>query len=278
MRKKVTEKNKKRKPRTRAVVTKKQQELLWLGAQRLMGEAITPKEKTEKNLIIVTARVLDVSPFGINILGTLPYINKLGLDQKAHQYHKNVKYIYKWIKRAKDDTEKAICDCKLMDGKKELCDWISGECSPSTIKMGTLKGYQNHMAQTRARNRAILETFGSRIHEEMIKNVQALYQKGQDIDVEIPALAGSVSTSIEEIVDNKPRARTQTPAAAPVNNTVMKDKKIAELKARAQGKNDKEKAAYITKITSFKIDEKFNISQGVATLALARLLDTESKK
>jgi len=62
------------------------------------------------------------------------------------------------------------------------------------------------------------------------------------------------------------------------NKTEIRDKKVVELKARAKGRNDKEKAAYISKVTTFKIDERFNISQGVATMALARLLDAESKK
>jgi hypothetical protein len=179
--------------------SKESKKAMWLGAQRLMNKPNNQQEVKERNLILLTARVLGVSPFGINILGNMPYINKLGLTQKAKEYAKNIQFKYQWIKYANDDTEKAICACKIMDGNKELTDWVVGECSPSTQKMSTLKGYQNHMAQTRARNRAILEAFGTQIHEEMMLNIQKLYTKKEITEKDVEKIGNSVSTSAEEI-------------------------------------------------------------------------------
>jgi hypothetical protein len=172
---------------------------VWLGAQRMMNKPMTPQETRERNLILVTARVLGVSPFGINILGNIPYINKLGLVQKAREYEPNVRFKYNWIKYANDDTEKAICACKLEVKGEELTDWVIGECSPSTQKMGTLKGYQNHMAQTRARNRAIREAFEVIIHKEMLANLFRLYRKKEIDDKEVQIIGNAATVSAEEI-------------------------------------------------------------------------------
>jgi len=172
---------------------------IWLGAQRLMNKPQTPQEIKERNLILVTAKVLGVSPFGVNILGNIPYINKLGLTQKAKEYKPNIQFKYNWVKYANDDTEKAICACKLVEEDKDLTDWVIGECSPSTQKMGTLKGYQNHMAQTRARNRAILEAFGVKIHEEMLANITKLYEQKQITDQEAQVIGSAAIVSAEEI-------------------------------------------------------------------------------
>lgn len=178
---------------------------VWLGSQVLMGK-FPPgsKEANDQKLVLMTARVLDVSPFGINILGSVPYINKLGLTQKANQYGKGKEtFEYKWVKIAMDDAEKAICECRVLKDGKPITDWVMGECSPKTMKMGTLTGYQNHMAQTRARNRAILEAHGVQIHEDMMANIHKLYHGGSLQEEQAAALsqfAGkTTSSSVEEI-------------------------------------------------------------------------------
>lgn len=196
---------------TKAVAKKensKKQEI-WAGAQHLMGR--TPegtKEMRERRLILLTAKVLGVSPFGVNILGSVPYINKLGLMQKAKEYEPEVKFAYNFIQLAKDDAEKAIVSCMLKDhDDKPMTDWIMGECSPSSMKMGTLKGYQNHMAQTRARNRAILEAFGARIHEDMMEKIQQQYLNGkiteEQKDKVIMEMGPAGTASAEEIQEEK---------------------------------------------------------------------------
>lgn len=188
-----------------AVKPENKKKEVWLGSQSLMS-GVTPnsKEAKERALINMTARVLDVSPFGVNILGSLPYINELGLRQKNEAYGKGKnQFKYNWVKRAMDDAEKAICECKIVCGDKDVTDWITGECSPSTMKMGTLKGYQNHMAQTRARNRAIKEAYGVNIHEDMMANIHKLYTGKNITEVQKNALeyhAGkATSVSVEEI-------------------------------------------------------------------------------
>jgi hypothetical protein len=181
-----------------------QKKAVWLGAQRLMQRPQTSQEERERKLILLAAKVLGVSPFGVNILGSLPYINKLGLTQKLSEYAPNARLEYEWVKFAEDDIQKAICKARVVDANgKPLCDWVVGECSPSTQRMGTLKGYQNHMAQTRARNRAILEAFGVRIHEEMLANIEELYGRKEITDKEVTALGSATTTSAEEVQEEK---------------------------------------------------------------------------
>jgi len=168
---------------------------MWLGAQSLMTNG-----GKERELIITTSQVLRVSPFGVNILGNLPYINKLGLMQKATEYSPGVTFKYNWIRRAEGEDDKAICECKVVNKKgKDITDWVTGECSPSTLSMSTLKGYQNHLAQTRAKNRAINEAFGAKIHEDMMSRLYELTQKGSVKQEQAELIAGSSSTSAEEI-------------------------------------------------------------------------------
>ena len=197
------------KPQTRAVAKKSKKKLLWLGAQRLMAKPTTAQEEREKKIILLTAKVLDISPFGVNILGGLPYVNKLGLQQKVEQYRSGIQFKYEWEKVSQDDNDKAICKCKLVSNGKDLTDWVFGECSPSSIKMGTLKGYQNHMAQTRARNRAILEAFGLRIHEEMMENIEKLYQQEGITEGEAAQIGSATTTSAEEIQNAKKEQKQQ---------------------------------------------------------------------
>lgn len=194
-----------------------EKKLMWLGAQRLMTKASPgSKEEQEQKTIVLASRVLGVSPFGVNILGGMPYINKLGLVQKAKEYEPGIKFVYEWVKVAEDDIQKAIVKAKVIDAKgQELTDWIIGECSPSSMKMSTLKGYQNHMAQTRARNRAILEAFGDRIHVEMMKRIEILSQtKGEEkIDTKLLVQAGgAVNASAEEIQTDKSEYKKQSTA------------------------------------------------------------------
>jgi hypothetical protein len=203
------------KKNTEIVEKKETKKAMWLGSQALMGQVTKgSKDEKERQVVLMTARVLGVSPFGVNILGNLPYINKLGLSQKANDYsNSKVKYLYEWPQLALNDTDKAICKCKVLVDNVEKTDWIMGECSPVTMKMGTLKGYQNHMAQTRAKNRAILEAFGVKIHEEMTTNINALYQKKEITEKQKEALQSTVeratSTSIEEVEPEKGKKEVQ---------------------------------------------------------------------
>lgn len=193
------------------VVVKKEKnnKAVWLGSSILLAKATDPKEIKNHAMMKMTARVLNVSPFGVNILGSVPYINKLGLAEKAEQYGKGKQgFEYDWKQMATDEEMKAVCACRVTMGGKAVTDWVLGECSPSTIKMGTLKGYQNHMAQTRAKNRAILEWIGTKIHNEMMENIYLLYGKKEVDDRQagaLASLAGKSSTvSIEEVSSDKP--------------------------------------------------------------------------
>jgi hypothetical protein len=86
--------------------------------------------------------------------------------------------------------------------------------------MSTLKGYQNHMAQTRARNRAILETYGVKIHEEMMTNIQKMIGKKEVTEEVAGQIGGAITTSVEEAVidkNNKPEKIT-TPLKSSVKS------------------------------------------------------------
>jgi hypothetical protein len=149
-----------------------------------------------------------VSPFGVNILGGVTYINKVGRKQKLDQYGKGRYGVrYKWIQRALTDQDKAICECKIVenlgtDSARDLCDWVTGECSPASMKMSTLAGYQNHLAQTRAFNRAVEEAIGLNIHEEMLENLGKLQlTKGE----KLPMIDTGVSPEEMNVPQNQKR-------------------------------------------------------------------------
>lgn len=259
------------KKKAKALAKTKEKELVWAGAKSLLGKPKDAKEDYERKIILLTAKVLGVSPFGVNILGSLPYINKLGLAEKQVQYNPKATRAYNWIQFSKDDTDKAICQCKIViKGGPDLCDWIVGECSPSTMKMGTLKGYQNHMAQTRARNRAILEVFGVRIHEEMMGNIQKMVQKEQITKEQATTMTNAVATSVEEIEPGKKKTQIITSMASNAGKILAgeKEKKDIESYCRELGADDPNKAYdLIKKLTGISFNEKLTKTDSLTIIA-----------
>jgi len=265
-----------KKKASRQVDKKEEKKLLWLGAQRLMSKPKTQQEERERRLILLTAKVLNISPFGVNILGTVPYINKLGWAQKVEQYkereRKQVYFQYHWKKMSQDETDKAICLCRITDGKgKPLTDWIVGECSPATMKMGTLKGYQNHMAQTRARNRASWELLGVAVHEEMMANIEKMYRQKEITDKEANQLKTlPMMTSAEEIQEEKPQSQKTLFAG---------DGETEELKhlAREAGASTGKEEEFIEKLTGIKPDWA-NLTKKQVSILKASLLSKGVKR
>lgn len=265
-----------KKTKTKAVAkVKEKKEVSWAGAQSLMGAPPGPKEQNERSIILTAAKALNISPFGVNILGNLPYINKLGLKEKQEQYGSNDKIVYDWVQVAMDDMQKAICKAKLVDSKgKDLCDWVIGECSPVTIKMGTLKGYQNHMAQTRARNRAILETYGIRIHEEMMENIQKMIKSKEVNEQEVAQIGMATNSSVEEIVVEKGNAKS---APAPTNVATAPTNFLAQLKAKLfkdGAQNEKEAVALINKKSGLTLKD-LKLTEKHAQIVLFNYLNTK---
>jgi hypothetical protein len=177
-------------------IRKPSTELIFAGANPFASE--NAKTNKERQLISMTAEVFKVSPLGVNILGNLPYINKLGRKQKLAKYEPHAQIKLNWVQRSLTDTDKAVCEAILIRGGKEIPPAITGECSPSTIKMGTLKGYQNHIAETRAINRLIEFHFGVKIHEEMMSEIAKKLQKGDDPET-LSKVAHANQTSAEEV-------------------------------------------------------------------------------
>jgi len=267
--------NKKKKKKTTAIKVVEKKEI-WAGAQSLMTKPTNEKQNIERNLIILTAKALNISPFGVNILGNLPYTNKLGLAEKKDQYNKGAKVEYRWIQYAKDDKEKAICEARLTDKEKPLCDWITGECSPATMKMSTLAGYQNHMAQTRAHNRAIYETYRTRIHEEMMANIQRMLKAKEVSEEEASQIGNAAASSSEEIVLDKNIKSKSLPLPMGKSNTVPTNflDQLRKQVYKAGAKTEKEALEIINKKTGLKLTD-LKITEKHASLVLEKFLTSK---
>lgn len=194
---------------TKALSKRKQKkELMFTGAQQLMTKPASIKEKGERDLQITVARLLGVSPFGVNILGNNPYVNNSGRREKLDEYHGLDKWSfeYNWIQRSVNDTDKAICEVRIRDkegkvlkrGKGEM-PWIVGECSPASMHMGTLKGYQNHMAQTRAENRAFQYVYGQKVMRELMERIITELNQGTISHRTAAQAAEAARVSAEEV-------------------------------------------------------------------------------
>ncbi len=190
---------------------KRERELIFAGAMQLLSEPKTPKERLERNLILATAKALNISPLGIVILGNQPYADNKARKEKLEQYRPGAGFEYNWARRSENDTDKAICEARIVVAKTALTPWIAGECSPASMGMSTLKGYQNHMAQTRAENRAFEHLYGVRLRKDLVLGLQKLMASGEVTeDVAQKALsAGTVSS--EEVV-GKPSQAGAMPA------------------------------------------------------------------
>ena len=205
------------------VKIKNKKNLIWAGASDLFNRSESEQHRGKaKDSIVVVAKALNISPFGVNILGGLPYINNLGKKQKSlMHYHPNSNFEYNWVKRSETDDDKAICEVRIVQGKKVLTPWIVGECSPGSMKMSTLKGYQNHMAQTRSENRAMYYLDGLRVHSELLQRLSEMV-KNNEVNKELALQAAQATTaSAEEI--NEVEKIEKTVDTTPAN---MEDSKI----------------------------------------------------
>lgn len=186
------------------------------GAQRILVKPQTPKEQHERDLIMLVSRALEIHPFGINLLGGLPYTNNMGRKDKMAQYESKAQFEYQWVQRALTDADKAICEARIVVGNKALCGWVVGECSPMTIKMKPLQGYQNHMAQTRAENRAFEAAFGARMRFDLFEGIQRVLSLGATTEAIAAKALSAGTTSAEEAVDG---VSSQTYMQQPAQNT-----------------------------------------------------------
>jgi hypothetical protein len=189
--------------------------LVFAGARQLMTRPGTQKEANDRKLVIIVAQAHNISPFGVNVLGNQPYVNNLGRKEKLEQYDPHATFEFNWVQRALNDTDKAICEARLVDKQgKPLTPWIVGECSPVSMKMSTLAGYQNHMAQTRAENRCIQHLYGLRMHKEMLENVARLLSVGQ-IDERTASRAIEAGRVSAEEINHKSSVQPSTQQELP---------------------------------------------------------------
>lgn len=240
---------------SQAIAKKKnKKELAWAGAKALLGKPTSEKEAKDQRLVLLTAKILKVTPFGVNVLGGQPYINNLGRKDKMSQYDAQARFEYNWVQRALDDDQKAICEARVVvdnnvGEKQYLTPWIVGECSTVTMGMSTLKGYQNHMAQTRAENRAFQYLYGLQLHREMIENIARLAEETQISDEDKRAIGKATIASAEEVIVERPERQT-----------LSKENKMAELLKVISNTSDKlvlgDKRLKISQSTEYSDTEK----------------------
>lgn len=194
--------------KTKAVSKRKEKRaLVFTGATELMG--VDPKKMTQADVVahklrVLVAKAVAISPLHVTILGNQPYIDNRGRKEKLATYAPGAQFEYDYVQIAKDDDEKAIVRARLVNAKgKALCGWVIGECSTKTMGMSTLKGYQNHMAQTRAENRAFEAAFGQKLRNDLFAGVARELGAG-NMDSEIAEKAlNAGNTSAEEAVSMK---------------------------------------------------------------------------
>lgn len=217
--------------KTNAIAKRKEEKraLMFAGSSNLLGQPKDKKEQMERKIIMLTANALAISPFGVNILGSLPYINNKGLKEKMSGYHTDAQFEYDWVQYAKDDAEKAICKARVVRGSKALSGWVIGECSPKTMKMGTLQGYQNHMAQTRAENRAMEAAIGTRMRKELFENIAKLLQSGGTTEDLAQKVITAGNTSAEEATMMHAARPAADDTYAKAINAIMNENSLPKL-------------------------------------------------
>jgi hypothetical protein len=197
-----------------AKTTPESKKLVFAGASQLITKPGSQKEANDRKLVIMVAQAHNISPFGVNVLGNQPYVNNLGRKEKLEQYNPHATFEFNWVQRALNDADKAICEARLVDKQgKPLTPWIVGECSPVSMKMSTLAGYQNHMAQTRAENRCIHQLYGLKMHKDMLENVAKLLSLGH-MDERTASKAIEAGRVSAEEINQKPSAQA-TPQELP---------------------------------------------------------------
>jgi hypothetical protein len=153
---------------------------------------------------------------------------------------------------------KAIVKARVLDSKgKALCGWVMGECSPATTRIGTLKGYQNHLAQTRAENRAFEAAFGTRFRRELYEGVARIIGRdAQGNKIAEKALSAG-NTSAEEAVElnRKPApADTYTKALAAIAKMEgQKELKDARSKVASSKIYDADQKAQLLRLIDAKL-------------------------
>ena len=207
-------------------IKKQKRELVFAGAASLMGvdtKKLGPAEVAAHKARTLVARALGIPPNTVVIMGNQPYVDNHGRKHKMADYAKTAQFEYDYVQIATDDNMKAIVKCRIItieyypnaqvenpkEITKPLSGWVIGECSPKTTRMGTLIGYQNHLAQTRAENRAFEAAFGVRFRKDLYEGVaRELGVKQEEMDditivpeAELALNAGN--TSAEEAVPMK---------------------------------------------------------------------------
>lgn len=233
--------------------------LIFAGASHLAG--VDPKKLTQAEIVAHKARTLvaaalDIPANMVVIMGNQPYVDNHGRKYLLEKYAPEAQFEYEYIQIAKDDTEKAVVKCRIIERKElkpgdpesttsmPLCGWVIGECSPSTTRMSTLKGYQNHLAQTRAENRAFEAAFGTKFRKDLYEGIGRELEKepqGKD-DQKIADVALTAgNTSAEEVIDAKGKEQKTGGTFDPFRNAeksieAAKDAKTLEgLRARVRG-------------------------------------------
>ena len=251
------------KKKTRAITTRKEKrELVFAGATSLMGvdpKKLGPAEVAAHKARTLVARALGIPPNTVVIMGNVPYVDNHGRKQKMGDYAPRAQFEYDYVQIATDDTMKAIVKCRIVEidyhgddpiqspVKKPLCGWVIGECSPLTTRMSTLKGYQNHLAQTRAENRAFEAAFGTKFRSDLYAGIArelGVKDAGEAPMDQVPVAELALqagNTSAEEAVDMRPAGKQQPLGFDPFKNAqnaiaqAFSTKALESLRGRVKG-------------------------------------------
>ena len=271
-------KTKKSKKSKALAVRKQNKNLIFAGAQRVMAPPKNERESQERKLIMAVSQAIEVSPLSVVILGNLPYVDNKGRKEKLEQYSPNAKFEYNWIQRSVSDIDKAICEARIVKGGKTLTPWIAGECSPATIKMRTLSGYQNHIAQTRAENRAFEYLHGLRLRNDLLAGLQKMLTEGK-VNPNIAAKAIVAGTmSAEEYTGEKPKQQEVFVSTGPQEK--INGKEVDEILRTAVSRGFKSKTqvlAGVNRLLGIKIGDLTELTKRQAKSVMIELLRKKSK-
>jgi len=263
------------------VVRERERGLIFAGASRLLTQPRTPKENYERKLILAVSKALGISPLSVVILGSLPYIDNKGRKEKLGKYAPGTKFEYNWVRRSESDIDKAVCEARITKNGKPVSGmpWVVGECSPGSTKMSTLRGYQNHIAQTRAENRAFEYLYGLKLRDELLIGIQRMMDSKEiDHDTATKALAAS-TMSAEEHTGAEKLPVIVMEENEPAGNAASKKQveEIISIGIRKGATNIKQIVAGVNKFLKTNVKDLSELTGDQAKTVMVTLLQKKSQ-
>lgn len=192
---------------TKALTTKKDKSLSWVGLGKMMTGELGEREK---QILAFTAEAYQLPLSAINLLGGMPYLNKEASAIFLKRYGgSGYSVTCERVQIATKENEMyaiMVTHIKLKDGQE--FDGL-GEASPASIKLAAVKATPNMMAETRSFNRAIYKAFRGRVLIDLSKKL-AIMNVPDDAKV---AITQASQNSFEEMANqgDKQAPTSKTP-------------------------------------------------------------------